>query len=165
MNDKFALSKKIATSISALSVAVSVFIGSMSNANATIDYGDEVAAVAHDYVGTPYKYGGTAPKGFDASGFTQYVFKNSASNITIPRTCSSQFKIGKVVNQASLNIGDLVFYATGTNHKESFVGIYNGDGTFIGSTSKGVKVINMNDKYWKDRYVGAKRIIEQNIEQ
>ena len=165
MNCKFASSKKIATSLSALSIAVTVFFGSMSNANATINYGDEVAAVAHDYVGSPFKYGGTSPKGFDASGFTQYVFKNSATNLTIPRTCSTQFKIGKTVNQDSLSIGDLVFYATGTDHKASFVGIYNGDGTFIGSTSKGVKVINMNDKYWKVRFVGAKRIIEQNIEQ
>jgi cell wall-associated NlpC family hydrolase len=160
MIGKFSFSKKVATGLSALSIAATIFFGSMSSANATINYGEEVTAVAHNFVGSPYKYGGTTPKGFDASGFTQYIFKNSATNLTIPRTCTSQFKIGKAINQDSLNIGDLVFYATGTDHKESFVGIYNGDGTFIGSTSKGVKVIKMNDKYWKDRYVGAKRIIE-----
>jgi cell wall-associated NlpC family hydrolase len=160
MSKKVSLSKKMATVLSTLSVAATFFFCSISSANATINYGEEVAAVAQNYVGSPFIYGGTTPKGFDTSGFTQYVFKNAATNFSLPRTSTSQFKIGKSVNQDSLSIGDLVFYATGTNKKESFVGIYNGNNTFIGSTSKGVKVIKMSDKYWKDRFVGAKRIIE-----
>ena len=46
-----------------------------SNASASINYGEEVSEVAKRYVGDPYKGGGTTPKGFDASGFTQYVYK------------------------------------------------------------------------------------------
>ena len=42
----------------------------------------------------------------------------------------------------------------------SFVGIYNGNGKFTGATSKGVKVVKMSDKYWKERYIGAKRVIK-----
>ena len=42
----------------------------------------------------------------------------------------------------------------------SFVAIYNGDDTFTGVTTKGVKIVKMSDKYWKDRYIGAKRIIK-----
>ena len=136
------------------------FIFGPANASATINYGDEVTAVAGDYMGSPYKYGGTTPEGFDASGFTQYVYKDAATEMKIPRTSAEQFKTGKAVQQQDLKTGDLVFYATGKKGKVSFVGIYYGDGTFVGSTTKGVKIIKMSEKYWKDRYIGAKRIIE-----
>ncbi|MGG0288976.1 C40 family peptidase [Peribacillus butanolivorans] len=111
-------------------------------------------------MGSPYKWGGTTPKGFDASGLTQYVYKNAATKMKIPRTSTEQYKIGKVVKQKDLKTGDLVFYATGHKGKVSFVGIYNGNGTFVGTTTKGVKVVKMSDKYWKERYIGAKRIIK-----
>ena len=134
--------------------------GQASNASASINYGEEVSEEAKRYVGDPYKWGGTTPKGFDASGFTQYVYKTAATKMTIPRTSASQYKIGKAVKQNELKQGDLVFYATGQKGKISFVGIYNGNGKFTGVTSKGVKVVKMSDKYWKERYIGAKRVIK-----
>ena len=134
--------------------------GQASNASASNNYGEEVSEEAKRYVGDPYKWGGTTPKGFDASGFTQYVYKTAATKMTIPRTSASQYKIGKAVKQNELKQGDLVFYATGQKGKVSFVGIYNGNGKFTGVTSKGVKEVTMSDKYWKERYIGAKRVIK-----
>ncbi|WP_235851616.1 C40 family peptidase [Heyndrickxia camelliae] len=132
-----------------------------SKASASINYGDEVAATAQIYNGAKFKMGGTTPKGFDASGFTKYVYKDAATKMTIPRTSADQYKIGKSVKLKDLQQGDLVFYATGEKKgKVSFVAIYIGNGKFIGSTSKGVKIVKMSDKYWKDRYVGAKHIIK-----
>ncbi|NNU94533.1 NlpC/P60 family protein [Geobacillus sp. NFOSA3] len=161
MNINLSVPKWLLTVLSILSLAAAFIFGTVSNALATINYGEEVAAVAESYIGSPYKYGGTTPKGFDASGFTQYVYKNAATKMSIPRTSAAQHKIGKVVKQNELQKGDLVFYATGAKGKVSFVGIYNGNGTFIGATSKGVKVVKMSDKYWKDRYIGAKRVISK----
>ncbi|KRF63337.1 hydrolase Nlp/P60 [Bacillus sp. Soil768D1] len=146
--------------IVSLVALVTAFIFGPANASASINYGDEVAALAEKQVGSPYKYGGTTPKGFDASGLTQYVYKNAATEMKIPRTSAEQYKTGKAVKQTDLKTGDLVFYATGTKGKVSFVGIYNGKGTFVGTTTKGVKVVKMSDKYWKDRYIGAKRVIK-----
>ncbi|MFD6438413.1 C40 family peptidase [Peribacillus sp. NPDC060186] len=146
--------------IVSLLALVTAFIFGPANASASINYGDEVAALAEKQVGSPYKYGGTTPKGFDASGLTQYVYKNAATKMKIPRTSAEQYKTGKAVKQKDLKTGDLVFYATGTKGKVSFVGIYNGNGTFVGTTTKGVKVVKMSDKYWKDRYMGAKRLIK-----
>ncbi len=131
-----------------------------SSASATINYGEEVSEVAKRYVGAPYKWGGTTPKGFDAGGFTQYMYKEAATKMNIPRTSASQYKIGTAVKSNELKQGDLVFYATGKKGEVSYVGIYNGDGTFTGVTAKGVKIIKMSDKYWKDRYIGAKRVIK-----
>lgn len=143
-----------------LALLAAFLFGQASSASASINYGEEVSEVAKHYVDTPYKWGGTTPKGFDASGFTQYVYKDAATNMTIPRTSASQYKIGESVKQSELKQGDLVFYATGKKGKVSFVAIYNGDGTFTGVTAKGVKIVKTSDKYWKDRYIGAKRIIE-----
>ncbi|RHW36168.1 NlpC/P60 family protein [Lysinibacillus yapensis] len=141
-------------------VLLATFIFGGTSASATINYGEEVSEVAKRYVNTPFKWGGTTPKGFDASGFTQYVYKNAATKMTIPRTSDSQYKTGEPVKQDQLQKGDLVFYATGEKGKVSFVAIYNGDGTFTGATSKGVKIVKMSDSYWKERYIGAKRVIK-----
>ncbi|MED4285601.1 C40 family peptidase [Priestia megaterium] len=162
MKSRSSLSKWVVSLLSILALAATFIFGPALNASATINYGEEVSAVANGYVGSPYKYGGTTPKGFDASGFTQYVYKTAATKMNIPRTSALQYKSGTAVKSDQLKKGDLVFYATsGKKGVVSFVAIYNGDGTFTGTTSKGVKVVKMTDKYWKDKYVGAKRLIKQ----
>ncbi|MCK1993920.1 C40 family peptidase [Peribacillus muralis] len=147
--------------IALLLALLSAFVLSPANASASINYGDEVAAMAKKQVGSSYKYGGTTPKGFDASGLTQYVYKNAVTELKIPRTSSDQYKTGKVIKQKDLKAGDLVFFATGKKGQVSFVGIYYGNGTFVGATSKGVKEVKMSDTYWKEKYIGAKRVIKQ----
>ncbi|MGX9134929.1 C40 family peptidase [Rummeliibacillus sp. JY-2-4R] len=158
MSSRF--SKWVLSVVCMLALFAAFTFGHASNAKASINYGEEVSQVAKRYVNTPYKWGGTTPKGFDASGFTQYIYKKAATKKVIPRTSALQYKEGKSVNQKQLTQGDLVFYATGKKDVVSFVAIYNGDGTFTGVTVDGVKVVKMNGKYWKDRYIGAKRIIK-----
>ncbi|KKB35399.1 C40 family peptidase [Bacillus thermotolerans] len=152
---------KWVTTVFVILALVAAFVfGTAPKASATINYGEEVASVAKRYVGSPYKWGGTTPKGFDASGFTQYVYKHAATKKAIPRTSAAQYKIGKSVPQSQLKQGDLVFYATGKKGVVSFVGIYSGNGTFIGVTTKGVKSVKMSDTYWKTKYMGAKRVVQ-----
>ena len=66
----------------------------------------EIATIASTYLHTPYKYGGTTPKGFDCSGFVQYVYKKM--NIELPRTSRDQAAIGVAVDYSELRIGDIV---------------------------------------------------------
>lgn len=113
---------------------------------------------AKTLIGIPYQWGGTTTAGFDCSGFVYFVFQQS-QGITLPRTAALQYSnIGLEV--FSLSPGDLVFFdttsgGTGVSH----VGIYIGNGQFIhASSSQGITITDMNNSYWKPRYIGAKTL-------
>ncbi|MGE6258286.1 C40 family peptidase [Heyndrickxia sporothermodurans] len=125
---------------------------------AKVSKGDQITKYALNLQGKPFKYGGNTPKGFDASGFTQYVYKNSVK-VSLPRTVADQNKKGETIAQKNLQAGDLIFFKT-ENKKVSFVGIYVGKQKFIAATSKGVKVQSLSTKYWKNAYYTSKRIVK-----
>ncbi|HEX8973784.1 C40 family peptidase [Oryzihumus sp.] len=79
-----------------------------------------VLAVAAQYAGVPYVWGGTTPSGFDCSGFTQYVFHKIG--ISLPRTAEEQRLA--VTRVSTPQPGDLVFFGSPAYH----VGIYAGGG-------------------------------------
>lgn len=123
--------------------------------------GQEVANYALGFVGYPYVYGGTTPKGFDCSGFVQYVYKHFGYSIN--RTASAQMDNGKVVSSiSSLQPGDLVFFhKSGSSTRASHVGLYIGNGKFVhASTSTvGVIVSKMTDAYYTSGFIGGRRIV------
>lgn len=122
--------------------------------------GKEIVSRAAKYKGVPYVFGGTTTKGFDCSGYVQYVFKDCKAKL--PRLADEQALQGIFVTQKQLRPGDLVFfttYAAGASH----VGIYAGDGQFwSASSSKGVILSSLKDDYWKQRYYGARRVLITN---
>lgn len=107
-------------------------------------------------LGTPYVFGGTTKKGFDCSGFTQYIYQ--ASGISLPRTSYSQFNSGVAVSKSDLQLGDLVFFSTYTKGA-SHVGIYIGGGRFVHADNPrlGVTITSLSNSYYTARYVGARR--------
>ncbi|MCG7342674.1 S-layer homology domain-containing protein [Sporosarcina sp. ACRSL] len=118
---------------------------------------NEIAAYAQKFIGTPYKFGGTTPSGFDCSGYIRYVFNNF--NINLPRTSADQFRVGKSVAKDELQPGDLVFFANTYKKGISHTGIYLGNDEFISAKSRGVMKANIKtDPYWSPKYAGAKRI-------
>lgn len=82
--------------------------------------------------GTPYRYGGTTPKGFDCSGYTGYVYKKAGKKL--PRTSRSQYSATKHISRAAAKPGDLVFFKSGGG-SVYHVGIYAG-GNMLWHSSK-----------------------------
>ena len=125
-----------------------------SNANTNTSLtGNSVVTYAKQFLGCKYVYGGTTPKGFDCSGFTQYVYKHFGVNLN--RTAAAQYSNGKSVT--NLQAGDLVMFGkSGINH----VGIYIGGNSFIHAEnpSSGVTIDSLSSGYYKKNYVGARRI-------
>lgn len=105
--------------------------------------------------GTPYAHGGNSQRGIDCSAYTQRIYAD-VLGIDIPRSTKEQAALGTRISRAQLKVGDLLFFRTGftTQH----VGVYLGDGTFIhASTSEGVKRSNLDNRYWRKHYTGARR--------
>jgi cell wall-associated NlpC family hydrolase len=107
--------------------------------------------------GIPYRNGGTDLKGFDCSGFTQYVF--AQYGISIPREVREQFRVGSSVQPDQLVAGDLLFFST-TDPGASHVGISIGGDEFVHAPSSTgvVRVEHLGSSYWSPRFLGARRV-------
>lgn len=126
---------------------------------------DSILNYADDFLGIKYRSGGKTPKGFDCSGFVMFVFKNFG--YTTPPSSSAIKTVGKEVKRDSAQRGDIIYF-TGTNSKSrrpGHVGIITEikDGVihFIhASVNLGISVTNTEEKYYKKRYLGIRRILE-----
>lgn len=121
--------------------------------------GQQVVAVAKQYLGVRYVYGGTSPSGFDCSGLVQYVYKQMG--VSINRVAADQTANGTVVSRENLMPGDIVFFHNTSKYTRiNHVGIYVGDGYFIHAPQTGdvVKITTLNSGYYATTYVTARRI-------
>jgi len=121
--------------------------------------GAALVQVAMAQVGKPYVWGGTGPDGFDCSGLTLYAARK-ALGVTLPRVAADQLTSGVAVKADALQPGDLVFYANTYTTGISHVGIYIGGGRWVSALDEkiGIKVVSLDEPYWKQRYAGARRI-------
>ncbi|WP_313892198.1 C40 family peptidase [Psychrobacillus sp.] len=123
---------------------------------------DEIGAYALEFYGTPYKFGGTSPAGFDCSGYIRYVFDKF--DINLPRTSADQYEVGQAVAKDKLQPGDLVFFSNTYKKGISHTGVYLGNGEFISAKSRGVLKANLHtDPYWAPKYTGAKRVSDVTV--
>lgn len=120
---------------------------------------------AKKQIGTRYKSGGDSPsEGFDCSGFTRYCFESEG--IKLPATASQQVQVGIKVNPENAQKADLIFFKGGdkksksTGHVGIVIGGKGNDLEFIhASTSKGIMVSKLSEKYFKERFVGIRRVV------
>lgn len=119
--------------------------------------GYALVGTALSFRGTPYRNGGSDPKGFDCSGFTQYVF--AQYGIALPREVREQYREGQSVDSQNLAPGDLVFFST-TDPGASHVAIVVGSDQFVHAPSSAgvVRVERLRSSYWSQRYIGARRV-------
>lgn len=125
---------------------------------ATAAHRSDIMAQIIDWLGTRYQFGGQSRTGIDCSAFTREIFKK-AFGVSLPRTAQMQSALGDRINKEDLQFGDLVFFHTANYSPVSHVGIYIGEGLFANAAcSKGVSVASLSSTYWKNRYLGARRL-------
>lgn len=117
-----------------------------------------VETSARSYLGTPYAWGGMTHQGIDCSALTQNSYGEGA-RVKIPRVSRDQWKTGRPAE--TLREGDLIFFNTmgaGVSHVALVVDPKKK--TFIhASSSKGVTVADLNNKWFGQRYLGARRVL------
>ncbi|MCQ4034493.1 C40 family peptidase [Kaistella montana] len=123
----------------------------------------EILKDAEKYLGAPYKYAGNTSAGFDCSGLVSKVFDENDKKL--PRRSEDQSNTGKEISIKEAKPGDLVFFATSGGSRVSHVGIVqdignDGEVKFIhASTSKGVIISSLNERYWNKAYLFARRVL------
>ncbi len=109
------------------------------------------------WIGTPYRDGGHDRQGVDCSGYTDILYREVFGR-GIPRTSMGQWLEGKAISVENMQPGDLVFFQTvgpGVSH----VGLSLGGIEFThASSSRGVTISSLNDAYWRERFLGARRM-------
>ena len=116
---------------------------------------------AERYLGVPYVYGGSTPKGFDCSGLVQYVY--GQEGVKLPRTSRQMAGSGIAIDPSpkAMAVGDLLLFADGG--QISHVAIYAGSGRIIHSSSSGHGVryddlSTQRGKWYADHLVAVRRV-------
>lgn len=117
---------------------------------------ERLVSFLESWYGVPYKFGGTDRLGIDCSAFCSLLM-DSVFGIALPRTTNSQYEMGVKVKKEQLQQGDLVFFNTtgGISH----VGVFLANNKFVhAATSAGVIISDLDDMYYKKRFIGANRV-------
>lgn len=123
----------------------------------------QISNYAQSFLGTSYRYGGTNSSGMDCSGLVYRAFYRHG--FELPRTSRAMSKMGKKTKLKKVKVGDLLFFSTskkgrGINHVGLVIKANGRETSFIHSTtSRGVLVSKLSQKYWKKSFKFAKRVL------
>ena len=109
----------------------------------------KVVSLAKSYLGVPYVWGGSSPRGFDCSGLVMYCY--AKVGVKLPHSSRLQYNYGRPVSKTDLRAGDLVFFYSPIHH----VGIYIGNGKMVDATGGRVQISNV----FTSNYTGARRVL------
>ena len=124
---------------------------------------DTLLAEARRHLGTPYRWAGSSPKGFDCAGFTRYVF--GRFSIDLPHSSAAQHPVGTPVEKGCWCPGDLVFFSGRAiqgpiGHVGIVVEADSATFRFIhAAVGGGIRISHSTEDYYARRYRGSCRII------
>lgn len=112
------------------------------------------------WMGVPYRYGGKTTRGVDCSGLTTQIYKKVYHKKLKANADDQRAKNCRKVTKGKLEEGDLVFFHDGrSKRKATHVGVYLKNGKFIhASSSQGVIISQVNDPYYKKRWMQGGRV-------
>ncbi len=158
-------------SLQAYNEAIEAKTNTAAIANSDDVSGETIVKTAMQYIGVPYRHGTSSPKSFDCSGFTSFVYRQF--DINLSRDSRAQYTQGQIIKSKSdLRAGDLVFFQGssgrgGVGHVGIVTEVNPSDMTFKfvhASSKKGVTTEQSTTAYYNQRYVGARRVL-QNIDE
>ena len=114
-----------------------------------------IIAIAQQYIGAPYVYGGTTPSGFDCSGYVSFVLKQ-AGKLSFNQSTIGLYNMAQKVSTPQ--VGDLVFFSGTYRAGISHVGIYMGNNLMINAAGNRVQINNIYDSYWGKHFTGFGRM-------
>lgn len=110
----------------------------------------------YDWLGTPYRLGGSSKNGIDCSKFSLALYEN-VFNTQIGFNSRNQYSKTMPVKKTDLQAGDLVFFKINSRNI-THVGVYLGDDKFAhASSSRGVMISDLNESYWQRYYFSGGR--------
>ena len=118
-------------------------------------------SAVREYLGVPYRWGGTTREGMDCSAMTRAIFRR-AYGLELPRTSGQMYRLGQSVRRRrDLEPGDLVFFSLSESGPGvSHVGVYVGRGRFAhASSSRGGVIDQLGNAYFTRHYAGGRRIL------
>lgn len=125
----------------------------------TVKEANSIEKFINSHYGAKYVLGASGPNSFDCSGFVMALYKE-IYKVNLPRTAKKQYYYGRHISKSELSYGDLVFFNT-NGRGISHVGVYLEDEKFgHASTSRGVMISNLNDYYFKNKFIAGRRIIK-----
>lgn len=118
--------------------------------------GERVASIALEQIGTPYRYGGQTPAGFDCSGLVHYAYGQAGKSV--PRTTGGLWSRAQPVARNELRAGDLLFFSI--DGKMQHVGLYVGNGRFAHAPSSGrtVTVESLTTEFYRQAFLRGGRL-------
>jgi lipoprotein Spr len=112
----------------------------------------------YDWIGTPYRFGGSSRRGIDCSAFTKQLYSD-VFNLSIRRSSRDIFSMVNPVGKDDLKEGDLVFFKI-HSRSISHIGIYLGNNRFAHASSKGVAISSLDDAYYSRYFYKGGRLLE-----
>jgi cell wall-associated NlpC family hydrolase len=153
--ERATLSASVDTGSSSASASSSSSSGEASVSVSSSATGSAAAVVSfvQAQVGDAYVSGGTGPNSWDCSGLVQAAFKQV--NIDLPRVSQDQSVAGTQVSLGNLQPGDILYW--GGAGSAYHVGVYVGDGMFVGAQNSSTGVVMKPLSY--DPPSGAVRVL------
>jgi murein DD-endopeptidase / murein LD-carboxypeptidase len=112
----------------------------------------------YDWIGTPYRFGGSSKNGVDCSAFTKELY-SKVFNMDIKRSSRDIFTMVSPVKKEDLKEGDIVFFKIHSS-QITHVGVYLGNNRFVQSANGGVKISNLDDDYYSHYFFKGGRLLD-----